>query len=121
MYMNVFFFFLMIRRPPRSTLFPYTTLFRSFGNQSQQDIIGVAIIVFFARGKDGRMVERDGEQFLRGPNSGRVAIEAFCQIWLRSVVIEAAPHLEEFADRDAFPIGNALNIFRDSIVETQFS
>src|SRR6266542_5869724 len=28
---SVFFFFLMIRRPPRSTLFPYTTLFRSPG------------------------------------------------------------------------------------------
>src|SRR6266540_6545274 len=28
---SVFFFFLMIRRPPRSTLFPYTTLFRSRG------------------------------------------------------------------------------------------
>src|SRR5436190_21734285 len=27
---NFFFFFLMIRRPPRSTLFPYTTLFRSY-------------------------------------------------------------------------------------------
>src|SRR2546422_8580492 len=27
-----FFFFLMIRRPPRSTLFPYTTLFRSHEN-----------------------------------------------------------------------------------------
>src|SRR2546427_6210502 len=27
--MRFFFFFLMIRRPPRSTLFPYTTLFRS--------------------------------------------------------------------------------------------
>src|SRR2546421_376712 len=27
--LSVFFFFLMIRRPPRSTLFPYTTLFRS--------------------------------------------------------------------------------------------
>src|SRR5258705_8670081 len=26
------FFFLMIRRPPRSTLFPYTTLFRSHGS-----------------------------------------------------------------------------------------
>src|SRR5690242_21632826 len=26
---DFFFFFLMIRRPPRSTLFPYTTLFRS--------------------------------------------------------------------------------------------
>src|SRR2546427_12775244 len=28
-YLFIFFFFLMIRRPPRSTLFPYTTLFRS--------------------------------------------------------------------------------------------
>src|SRR2546427_10866100 len=28
---NILFFFLMIRRPPRSTLFPYTTLFRSIG------------------------------------------------------------------------------------------
>src|ERR1041385_9413746 len=28
------FFFLMIRRPPRSTLFPYTTLFRSGGKTS---------------------------------------------------------------------------------------
>src|SRR2546422_10400360 len=28
-YVSHFFFFLMIRRPPRSTLFPYTTLFRS--------------------------------------------------------------------------------------------
>src|SRR6266581_6320624 len=27
--LSFFFFFLMIRRPPRSTLFPYTTLFRS--------------------------------------------------------------------------------------------
>src|SRR5260221_6108202 len=27
------FFFLMIRRPPRSTLFPYTTLFRSLGTR----------------------------------------------------------------------------------------
>ena len=26
---SLYFFFLMIRRPPRSTLFPYTTLFRS--------------------------------------------------------------------------------------------
>src|SRR5256885_1173540 len=29
----LYFFFLMIRRPPRSTLFPYTTLFRSAGVQ----------------------------------------------------------------------------------------
>src|SRR2546430_7497406 len=30
------FFFLMIRRPPRSTLFPYTTLFRSRGRTPRQ-------------------------------------------------------------------------------------
>src|SRR2546422_9479726 len=29
------FFFLMIRRPPRSTLFPYTTLFRSLSAESR--------------------------------------------------------------------------------------
>src|SRR5947207_11770002 len=34
----LFFFFLMIRRPPRSTLFPYTTLFRSFVHQITGDI-----------------------------------------------------------------------------------
>src|SRR2546426_2407385 len=31
-----FFFFLMIRRPPRSTLFPYTTLFRSTASGSSR-------------------------------------------------------------------------------------
>src|SRR2546429_7853873 len=31
------FFFLMIRRPPRSTLFPYTTLFRSLHDRSPFD------------------------------------------------------------------------------------
>src|SRR5256886_11101539 len=37
----MFFFFLMIRRPPRSTLFPYTTLFRSMFSIRG----GVAVIV----------------------------------------------------------------------------
>src|ERR1039457_3323589 len=36
---NVLFFFLMIRRPPRSTLFPYTTLFRSHAS----------VVAFFSR------------------------------------------------------------------------
>src|SRR2546430_14081351 len=33
--LSLFFFFLMIRRPPRSTLFPYTTLFRSAALQDR--------------------------------------------------------------------------------------
>src|SRR2546422_7205634 len=32
---SLIFFFLMIRRPPRSTLFPYTTLFRSTGGRER--------------------------------------------------------------------------------------
>src|SRR6266850_5063228 len=34
---SFFFFFLMIRRPPRSTLFPYTTLFRSLAADEQRE------------------------------------------------------------------------------------
>src|SRR5256885_17209283 len=33
------FFFLMIRRPPRSTLFPYTTLFRSSGDLLERRVV----------------------------------------------------------------------------------
>src|SRR3712207_8407247 len=37
-------FFLMIRRPPRSTLFPYTTLFRSVARDEQErDVLGVPV------------------------------------------------------------------------------
>src|SRR3712207_9218140 len=39
----VFFFFLMIRRPPRSTLFPYTTLFRSFSLDEISDSLKFVI------------------------------------------------------------------------------
>src|SRR2546427_6528549 len=58
-----FFFFLMIRRPPRSTLFPYTTLFRSrvvavdpaLGTQTVLNVTGVnfATPVGIAIGKGG--------------------------------------------------------------------
>src|SRR2546421_2302504 len=44
LYRALFFFFLMIRRPPRSTLFPYTTLFRSprrLDGQVRQDGAGL--------------------------------------------------------------------------------
>src|SRR5437899_8158442 len=53
----VIFFFLMIRRPPRSTLFPYTTLFRSQCVEVQ--ILEVAV----QRDGDGR----DGEYHAAPP------------------------------------------------------
>src|SRR5947209_19987800 len=36
--LSLYFFFLMIRRPPRSTLFPYTTLFRSIPKDGQMSL-----------------------------------------------------------------------------------
>src|SRR2546427_10178996 len=46
----VFVFFLMIRRPPRSTLFPYTTLFRSERtDQRRQDEVRERAVVTVAR------------------------------------------------------------------------
>src|SRR3712207_8553232 len=38
------FFFLMIRRPPRSTLFPYTTLFRSEADGEVDDLVGRRLV-----------------------------------------------------------------------------
>src|SRR2546430_9754407 len=47
--MYLFFFFLMIRRPPRSTLFPYTTLFRSCETHGEKLIpTGEALQVMIA-------------------------------------------------------------------------
>src|SRR5260221_11598504 len=57
------FFFLMIRRPPRSTLFPYTTLFRSIKRRSAS--LGCATIaqrfVRVQRSLEGRSEEHTSE------------------------------------------------------------
>src|SRR2546430_13599576 len=45
-----FFFFLMIRRPPRSTLFPYTTLFRSrIVTDTRKQALAIPIIALTVR------------------------------------------------------------------------
>src|SRR5436190_12252973 len=49
-------FFLRIRRPPRSTLFPYTTLFRSWAEPPRD--VGVGATVRVARGNPQRGHER---------------------------------------------------------------
>src|SRR3712207_8532582 len=56
----MFFFFLMIRRPPRSTLFPYTTLFRSSLN-SRQVFIGRGDQLFY--NQDGVVEQAMGRIF----------------------------------------------------------
>src|ERR1041384_8805229 len=56
-------FFLMIRRPPRSTLFPYTTLFRSSGDAEVRAATALP--------GDGRSAERQRELVARGRGEPR--------------------------------------------------
>src|SRR6267142_5921752 len=60
-----FFFFLMIRRPPRSTLFPYTTLFRTPARQSPQAV--VALRPLCHRRGGARAGRRRGDRRLARP------------------------------------------------------
>src|SRR2546428_2413000 len=88
---SLFFFFLMIRRPPRSTLFPYTTLFRSFGiDLSRQlsadgrrlvlndpvDAVGRGLVVIdLIAGVDGRSEEHTSELQSRSDLVCRLLLE----------------------------------------------
>src|SRR2546430_17523061 len=58
----------MIRRPPRSTLFPYTTLFRSFGVKGDVELPDAGAVATIAATEDGFRV--DG--FKRGPGMVRL-------------------------------------------------
>src|SRR6266508_6250895 len=77
-----FFFFLLIRRPPRSTLFPYTTLFRSAADRpghgrAQQPHLDVRRSVARAgRRRDRPALDRKSTRL----NSSHVAISyaVFC-------------------------------------------
>src|SRR3989449_8641951 len=86
------FFFLMIRRPPRSTLFPYTTLFRSHDEQGRPGTILPAqhrrrierLEVEPTRGDGIRLVaivERGGGRV--GGERTRVRERALAHEWLR--------------------------------------
>src|SRR3712207_8379920 len=67
--MAVFLFFLMIRRPPRSTLFPYTTLFRSWPAEAGQHLCqlvhplcgrGAAVVAAEGHGRADRRDRGEG-------------------------------------------------------------
>src|SRR3712207_8352394 len=70
----LFFFFLMIRRPPRSTLFPYTTLFRSEQQEDVRDEPGLLLHRQHAVADVLRHLRqrRDGEAADRGGGGGGV-------------------------------------------------
>src|SRR2546429_3122562 len=68
------FFFLMIRRPPRSTLFPYTTLFRSLICSSTRQARGA--IMHASGSPRGR--QRDRKSTRLNSSHGYISYAVFC-------------------------------------------
>src|SRR4051794_41893253 len=77
------FFFLMIRRPPRSTLFPYTTLFRSqldnqkeiaeMQNETQKEIAGIQTATSRQNTKDQVYAQNEMLAYQQKESTARVA------------------------------------------------
>src|SRR5438874_8334960 len=61
----------MVRRPPRSTLFPYTTLFRSFADGKLALESYKEYIELFARSLKETMASREGFSYLLRAKSSR--------------------------------------------------
>src|SRR2546429_10028946 len=78
----LFFFFLMIRRPPRSTLFPYTTLFRSMllGAATllaqQPDFDGSVHLIFQPAEEGGAGADRKSTRL--NSSHGYISYAVFC-------------------------------------------
>src|SRR3712207_8616083 len=77
--MTLVFFFLMIRRPPRSTLFPYTPLFRSHRRSNRWDTVRASRVprpLWTGRlralpcGAVSRRVEHDNRSLVRYARNG---------------------------------------------------
>src|SRR3989449_7168776 len=76
----VFFFFLMIRRPPRSTLFPYTTLFRSLhicGSDFYFESFA-ALCERLAQLAPGKSKKRDRKSTRLNSSHGYISYAVFC-------------------------------------------
>src|SRR2546430_12241174 len=77
-FFNLLFFFLMIRRPPRSTLFPYTTLFRSRAEvgdgPGRRGLDGLAVPV----DKDGAEAEGDRKSTRLNSSHSQISYAVFC-------------------------------------------
>src|SRR5437773_10560289 len=73
------FFFLMIRRPPRSTLFPYTTLFRSGGVMKRGTLLplvgSLALLLGSGLGWGGQYDEKERAELARALKGAEVSLK----------------------------------------------
>src|SRR3989449_7062151 len=113
---DFFFFFLMIRRPPRSTLFPYTTLFRSVPTDLHGPIStgprGNRVYFGYGTGGNGVLQIVDREKLLKGPKEPTDANLVYPQIVRVDLPADAGAHtalpllgmrLPEFANQKLRP------------------
>src|SRR2546422_5488580 len=70
-----FFFFLMIRRPPRSTLFPYTTLFRSRDREVLPDLFQRVVGVL---ADPEALAQQDRKSTRLNSSHGYISYAVFC-------------------------------------------
>src|SRR5689334_23584396 len=68
-----FFFFFMIRRPPRSTLFPYTTLFRSEAVETALDRANGVVTFIYSDGS-----EQDRKSTRLNSSHSSISYAVFC-------------------------------------------
>src|SRR5216683_7242727 len=94
------FFFLMIRRPPRSTLFPYTTLFRSGNPRRNRNHLGD-----HRRDRDG---ESDRKSTRLNSSHDQISYAVFClkkkkhEIDVGAAVLESV-HADDITDDTVSP------------------
>src|SRR3712207_8506911 len=85
-------FFLMIRRPPRSTLFPYTTLFRSLGGPGPRAAPGGEALLPRRPGEVAQVPRRhlprgDGPRVVRRPRGLRRSEEHTSELQSRQYLV----------------------------------
>src|SRR5258708_31389614 len=94
----MFFFFLMIRRPPRSTLFPYTTLFRSGYGCRQSETLRQARPIDASEWIESRVPRssRDGP-LLSDAAGGVEEADGFCLLDRKSTRLNSSHQIISYA------------------------
>src|SRR2546422_5559112 len=85
------FFFLMIRRPPRSTLFPYTTLFRSDREPGGRS---VERGFCFRSGASGRL-DKDRKSTRLNSSHGYISYAVFCLKKKKTCILSSPPTIRK--------------------------
>src|SRR5476651_2769415 len=84
-YLNFLFFIFMIRRPPRSTLFPYTTLFRS--NRLKKERLFASRGMIYDR--NGKVIVEDRKSTRLNSSHANTSYAVFCLKKTNAVVAYA--------------------------------